>query len=297
LKRVTERKIDEASIYEHTLLNDIAQMIVNTSKMQIFRRCNNSSAKTLESFYNILRNHNLTKAIHSCGVGTSYNNHNHIIISITSRNAKTITNLKEALLYQEHKFLSHQALPSPKYEQKYRIDLPELKKKERGYFSGRITKFVDQPLKVRVHENEFALKISAPEVHDYSLPETSTLTWDTATACCNTGITTSSACIPGREIGWVGVKRENEKGKGKEPDLEMFKEEKLAKEYDHTNLEFKEVSTPLKINNGGLINKTELVESRSNLRITKEEKMKIEYGVHLVSGRAQITKTRIDKII
>ena len=284
LKKIAKRKIDDVNIHEYTLLNGVVQIVVNTSKMQIFKCCNNSNTKTLELFRNILRNYNLTKIVRNCGVSVSYNNHHHVVITITSRNIDTTTNVKNALLYQEHKFLSHQKMVQRNpYEQ---IDLPRPKKKEGGYCSTTITKsFVDQSLKVYTHKNEFASK-----VYDYPLPNVCTSTLD-ATAY-STGRTISPAYTLDEEIEWIGIEKEN---KVRKPDSEMskekklkkknlfdvYEEEKLAKNYDHTILKFKEVLTSSsmkpEINDGGLINKVELMEDCNDLKIAKKEKMKIEY--------------------
>ena len=311
LKRIARRKIDDASIHEYALLNGVVQIVINTSKMQIFKCCNNSNTKTLELFYNILRSYNLTKTVRNCGVGVSYNDYGHVIISITSRNTDTATNIKSALLYQEHKFLSHQKITQRNpYEQ---IDLPKPKKKEGGYCYGIVTKSsVDQSLKVCTNKNKFASKI-----YDYPLPNAYTFTLDTATssfkdcAGCSTSRTISPAYTQDEEIEWIGTERESEENGVREPDLKISKEkklkkeklaesgeDKLAKEHNHTTSKFKEVLTsplmtpeiPLmtpEIDNVGLINKTELVESCNDLKITKKEKIGVEYGARLVDTRAQ----------
>lgn len=314
LKKIAKRKIDDVSIHEYTLLNGVTQIVVNTSKMQIFKCCNNSNTKTLELFRNILRNYNLTKTVRNCGVSVSYNDHHHVVISITSRNIDTATNVKNALLYQEHKFLLHQKMVQRNpYEQEYKIDLPRPKKREGGYYCGAITKSsIDRSLKIHTHKNEFASK-----VYDCPLPNACTFTLDTA--ACSTGKTISPTYTLDEEIEWVGIEKGNEERKIREPDLKMFEEKKLKKEElaesgeekpaEKHKITDKKVLIPDDV---GLINKTELLavggynasgqlgtgdqtmENCSNLKIIKKEKMEIEYGAHLVDTQAQHKRMQLD---
>lgn len=307
LEKIAKRKIDEYSpnniIQKHTLSNGITQIVINTSKMRIFRHCNNSATKILELFYSIFENHDLTRAIHNCGVNVSYDNYNHTIISIIGKSMETITKLKKALLYQEYKFL-------PKYGQEYEVGLLEPKKKEKSCFSGKITKFVSQSFEA-IDPFETRKSVSASKAFSYY---PSSLTWDTNISS-NSATTALSACTLNRmgrygEIEWTGVEKGNletsfgEKAKLRKKKLAVLKEEKLIGKHNHTDLRSKKVSTPLKTNNDGLINKIELTEDCSNLKITKEEKMRVEYGTNLIDDPGQhqeitkiemVTKTETDR--
>jgi hypothetical protein len=175
-------------------------------------------------------------------------------------------------LYREHKF-------SP---------LSNLSKSKKvGYFSGKVAKFVDQSLRISISEDK-----PAPMVYDYCPPN---LAWGTLTG--TTSSSASSAYILDRGIEWGEAEIAGDGGR--EPDLGMFEEkapkkQKLAelgeeKIVDHIDLRLKKTSTPLKNSDSELINKTELAKSHSNLKITKKEKMGIEYGAHSINNRAQHT--------
>jgi hypothetical protein len=255
LKKTAERETNKHpsnnTIQKHALLDGMIRVIINTSKMQTFERCSKSTTRTLELFYSILRNHGLNRAIHNCAVNVSYDNRSHIIISATGRNAESIARIEKALLYQEHKFS------------------PKLKKKVDDSLFGETIRFITNPLpRARIHQNKAA-------------PDHYSINWDTE-KIYTSDISVTTSRTAGESAGWIGTSNV----KAIVPDLEIFYEKESKKEkltelgkMEAMDLRSKETSTQPETDS--------VVKNCSDLEITKEEKMKIEYGTNSIDKLVQ----------
>lgn len=109
LKRKTERleksqnnsSTDCIQIYKKWK-NGETQVVINTSKMQIFNCCENHAIKVLEAFSALFIDYHLTKDYR---INTSYNNNNQLIINMFTRNVNIALELKNILLGFEYKNL------------------------------------------------------------------------------------------------------------------------------------------------------------------------------------------------
>lgn len=274
LKRITERETDGSGITECILPSGNIQIAINTSRMQIFKHCKSSNARILELFYNIFRRHNLSRALRNYRVGIFYDHHNSTIISVTGKNAEITTNFKKALLHPERK-----------------IDLVDIEEKGNGNFSK------ETILEIPTRQSKIV-----PETHNHY-----TLKWDTSTSNFFT-VTTSSVELNEEQLKKINTSicmekdqaiRWKKDGKRMEgPCLEMskkdrhtlaeFREEEVA---SYTDLRSRKVATPLKTHSGGLIDK--LIKCDSDLKIAKEEKARIEYGIYLTDNKTQHTHSTI----
>lgn len=120
-KGVGNLKEQSGCIYKHLLLDGKTQILINTSKMQTFKRC--SLNKYIELLHDIFKIYGLSAQASVCAIYLFYNSRNQAIISVTNKNAHTITTLRHALLVQEQYLLSNQP---------HKIKMPKLRKK--GHF-------------------------------------------------------------------------------------------------------------------------------------------------------------------
>ena len=286
-ERETEKQSNKSLtnyIYKHILSSGEIQIIINTSKMQTFRHCRNSNVKTLELFYSIFRNYHLNRKVCSCRVSSSYNEHKHVVVCLTNKDANIILELEKALLHKERKFL----LSDQKYETRLSssgINRKILKSPGRSSKDSlRCSKVLDLPYQYPIDSSG-----------EYSLVYDAGFTSVTSSSVSDANLGREL----GEEIEWVPLGRDENKPAIKSEKLTSLRQydyailgsEEPPKQHDHAILKTPAMAETIsKDNSTKPTAKTKLVENNSDIEVTKKEKMGIEYGAHLIDNRAQISK-------